>query len=53
MLNNPGLAVEKWQREGSIDGERARSVAEGMRGITRFQREALMKNVANARFAPP
>ena len=53
MLNNPGLAVDKWQRDGRIDGERAKSVAEGLRGITRLQREALIRNVANARFAPP
>ena len=52
-LNNPGLAVEKWQRDGRIDGERAKSVAEGLRGITRLQREALIRNVTNARFAPP
>ncbi len=53
MLNNPGLAVEKWQRDGRIDVERAKLVAEGVRGITRLQREALVRNVANARFAPP
>jgi penicillin-binding protein 1A len=53
MLNNPGLALEKWQRDGRIDGERAKSVADGVRGITRFQREALVRNLANARFAPP
>lgn len=53
MLNNPGAAVRKWQREGRIDGERARWVAEGIRGIGRPQREALLRQLANARFAPP
>jgi penicillin-binding protein 1A len=53
MLHNPGAAVEKWRRDGNIDAARAKWVAEGVRGITRNQREALLKNVANARFAPP
>lgn len=53
MLNNPAAAVEKWQRDGNIDPERAKWVAEGVRGITRAQRDALLRSVANARFAPP
>ena len=53
MLNNPQVAVEKWQRDGSIDATRAKWVAEGVRGVTRFQRDALLKNVAAAKFAPP
>ena len=53
MLNNPGAALEKWQRDGHIDGERARWVAEGLRGLTRSQRESLLRNLAAARFAPP
>lgn len=53
MLNNPQVAVEKWQRDGSIDAARAKWVAEGVRGVTRFQRESLLKNVAAAKFAPP
>ncbi len=53
MLNNPQVAVEKWQRDGSIDVARAKWVAEGVRGVTRFQRESLLKNVATAKFAPP
>ncbi len=53
MLHNPGQAVEQWRRTGSIDTARARWVAEGVRGITRTQREALQKSVAAARFAPP
>jgi len=53
MLNNPGVAVEKWQRDGQIDAERAKWVAEGVRGINKNQRDALLKSVATARFAPP
>ncbi|VTU14798.1 Penicillin-binding protein 4 precursor [Variovorax sp. PBL-H6] len=53
MLNNPGAALEKWQRDGRIDGERAKWVAEGLRGITRTQRESLQRNIAAARFTPP
>ncbi|VTU17617.1 Penicillin-binding protein 4 precursor [Variovorax sp. PBS-H4] len=53
MLNNPGAALEKWQRDGHIDVERAKWVAEGLRGITRSQRESLQRNIAAARFAPP
>jgi penicillin-binding protein 1A len=53
MLNNPGAALEKWQRDGRIDGERAKWVAEGLRGLTRGQRESLLRNLAAARFAPP
>jgi len=53
MLNNPGAALEKWQRDGHIDGERAKWVAEGLRGLTRSQRESLLRNLAAARFAPP
>jgi hypothetical protein len=53
MLNNPGAAVEKWQRTGQIDAARAKWVAEGIRGITHGQREALLRKVAGARFAAP
>ena len=53
MLNNPGVALEKWQRDGRIDGERAKWVAEGLRGLTRGQRESLLRNLASSRFAPP
>jgi hypothetical protein len=28
-------------------------VAEGLRGLTRGQRESLLKNLATSRFAPP
>ncbi|GAA4343020.1 hypothetical protein GCM10023165_25100 [Variovorax defluvii] len=53
MLNNPGAAVGKWQRDGRIDGERAKWVAEGISGLNRAQREALKKTLTSARFAPP
>ena len=53
MLNNPAAAVRKWQQDGNINVERAKWVADGVRGITRAQREALLRNVAAAQFAPP
>lgn len=53
MLHNPGVEIEKWQRDGKIDADRAKWVAEGVRGITRNQRDVLLKSVANARFPPP
>jgi len=53
MLGNPQAALDKWRRDGQVDPERARNVAEGMRGITRIQRDALIRNLASAHFAPP
>lgn len=53
MLRNPQAAVAQWQRDGAIDTARATWVAEGIRGISRRQREALLKGVAAAKFAPP
>ena len=53
MLNNPALAVRKWQQEGNINPDRAKWVADGVRGISKPQRDALLRSVATARFAPP
>ncbi|RYF32389.1 MAG: glycosyl transferase [Comamonadaceae bacterium] len=53
MLNNPQAALDKWQRDGSIDAARAKWVAEGVRGVSKVQRESLLKNVAAAKFAAP
>ncbi|RZL86516.1 MAG: glycosyl transferase, partial [Variovorax sp.] len=53
MLHNPGAAVEKWQRDGKIDVARARHVAEGMRGLSKIQRDILLRNIANPGFTPP
>ena len=53
MLHAPGLAAERWAREGSLDAQRVKWVAEGIRGISRAQREALLRNVEKARYAPP
>ncbi|MDM0065520.1 biosynthetic peptidoglycan transglycosylase [Variovorax sp. J31P207] len=53
MLNNPALAVRKWQQEGNINLDRAKWVADGVRGISKAQRDALLRSVATARFAPP
>jgi hypothetical protein len=53
MLNNPAAAVRKWQQDGNINVDRAKWVADGVRGISKPQREALLRNVAEAHFAPP
>lgn len=53
MLHNPAAELDRWQREGQIDAARAQRVAEGIRGITRGQREALYKSMEKAKFAPP
>ena len=53
MLHRPVAEVNRWKRDGAIDTVRAQWVAEGIRGISRRQREALLKSVATARFAPP
>jgi len=53
MLNNPAAAVRQWQQSGNIDLDRAKWVADGVRGITKPQRDALLRSVDLARFAPP
>lgn len=53
MLHKPSAELAEWRRAGSIDAARAKWVAEGVRGISRNQREALLKSVVTARFAPP
>jgi hypothetical protein len=53
MLNNPAAAVRKWQQEGNINLDRANRVADGVRGISKEKREALLRSVAAAHFAPP
>ncbi len=53
MLHKPSAELAAWQRSGNIDAARAKWVAEGIRGITRGQRESLLRGVANARFAAP
>jgi hypothetical protein len=52
MLNNPAAAVRKWRADGNINVDRANRVADGVRGISKAQRDALLRNVAAARFAP-
>ena len=53
MLHNPVMEAERWQREGQIDAARAKWVADGIRGITRGQREALARGMDKAKFAAP
>ena len=53
LLREPDTLLEKWRAEGQIDKARARQVAEAVREITAGQRVAMLRSVANARFAPP
>jgi hypothetical protein len=53
MLHKPSAELSQWQTTGSIDAARFKRVAEGIRGISRAQREALLRGVAAARFAAP
>jgi len=48
MLHNPGAASQRWARDGHIDLARARWVAEGVRGIRRSQRQALLAQFTEA-----
>ncbi|RYF80839.1 MAG: glycosyl transferase [Comamonadaceae bacterium] len=50
MLHAPGLAAERWAKEGELDAKRLQWVAESIRGISRRQREALLKQVEQARY---
>ncbi|CAN7145381.1 transglycosylase domain-containing protein [Variovorax paradoxus] len=53
MLHKPQAVLEQWRRDGQIDPDRTKWVAESVRGISRNQRESLLKSVAAARFTAP
>jgi penicillin-binding protein 1A len=53
LLREPDALVHNWRAEGQIDKAKARQVAEAVREITAGQRVAMLRSVANARFAPP
>lgn len=53
MLHKPAAAAQAWQRDGDIDRDRAKWVAEGIRGVTRAQREAVVRAVEKAAFSAP
>jgi hypothetical protein len=53
MLHKPQAVLEQWRRDGHIDADRTKWVAESIRGISRNQREALLKSVAAAKFTAP
>ena len=53
MLHKPSAELSQWQATGSIDAARFKRVAEGIRGISRAQREALLRGVAAAKFVAP
>lgn len=50
MLHAPGLAAERWSKEGELDPKRLQWVAESIRGIPRRQRDALLKQVEQAKY---
>lgn len=53
MLHKPHAVLEQWRRDGRIDPDRTKWVAESVRGISRNQRETLLKSVAAAKFPAP
>ncbi len=53
MLHKPQAVLEQWRRDGRIDPDRTKWVAESVRGISRVQRETLLKSVAAAKFTAP
>ncbi len=53
MLHKPQAVLEQWRRDGRIDPERTKWIAESVRGIGRAQRELLLRKVAEAKFAAP
>ncbi|VWX59386.1 Glycosyl transferase [Burkholderiales bacterium 8X] len=53
MLTNPQVALDRWRSTGQVDVARAKAVVEGLRGVGRGQRDALIKNLESARFAAP
>ena len=53
MLHKPQAVLEQWRRDGHIDPDRTKWVAESVRGISRNQREALLKSVAAAKYVAP
>jgi len=53
MLHKPQAVLEQWRQDGHVDADRIKWIAEGIRGISRNQREALLKGVAAAKFTAP
>ncbi|MDQ0611574.1 penicillin-binding protein 1A [Variovorax sp. W1I1] len=53
MLHKPQAVLEQWRRDGRIDPDRTKWVADSVRGISRNQREALLKSVAAAKYVAP
>ncbi len=53
MLHKPQAVLEQWRRDGHIDSDRTKWVADSVRGISRNQREALLKSVAAAKYIAP
>ncbi len=53
MLHDPDAELARWRHSGSPDAARTKWVAEGVRGLSRVQRDGFLKNVGTARFSAP
>jgi len=53
MLHKPDGELAEWKRTGNINTARAKWVAENLHSVSRGQRDATVRAVGNARFAPP
>ena len=48
MLHNPGIEARRWGQSGQIDLARAQWVAQGMRGMSRRERQRLLETLGQA-----
>lgn len=53
MLHDPDAELARWRQSGAPDAARTKWVAEGVRGLSRVQRDGFLKNVGTARFTAP
>ncbi|MES2529421.1 MAG: biosynthetic peptidoglycan transglycosylase [Pseudomonadota bacterium] len=53
MLHDPDAELARWRQTGVPNAARTKWVAEGVRGLSRIQRDGLLKNVSTARFTAP
>jgi hypothetical protein len=53
MLHKPDGELAEWKRTGNINTARAKWVVEGMHTVSKGQRDAMLRTVATARYAPP
>ncbi|CAN5293227.1 hypothetical protein BH10PSE18_BH10PSE18_25030 [soil metagenome] len=53
MLHDPDAELARWRQTGLPNAARTKWVAEGVRGLSRPQRDSLLKNVGTAQFPAP